>query len=83
LTKNEVPFFKAALFSGAFTIILLFVFLKYTDFGVWGLLLAQGIVQGCYQNWKWPMVVVKELRVKSSDIQKYLCYSKNIIRKTL
>jgi O-antigen/teichoic acid export membrane protein len=61
LTKNEVPFFKASLFSGAFTIILLFVFLKYTDFNIWGLLFAQGIAQGCYQNWKWPMEVVKDL----------------------
>jgi predicted RNA methylase len=68
LTKNEVPYFKASLFSGAFTVILLFVFLMYTDFGVWGLLLAQGIAQGCYQNWKWPLEVVKELCVKRKDM---------------
>jgi O-antigen/teichoic acid export membrane protein len=68
LTKNEVPYFKAALFSGAFTVILLFVFLEYTHLGVWGLLLAQGIAQGCYQNWKWPMEVAKELRVRSKDL---------------
>jgi hypothetical protein len=61
LTKNEVPFVKASLFSGACTIILLFIFLQYTSLGVWGLLMAQGIVQGCYQNWKWPMQVAKEL----------------------
>jgi O-antigen/teichoic acid export membrane protein len=69
LTKNEVPYFKAALFSGAFTVILLFVFLNYTNLNVWGLLLAQGIAQGCYQNWKWPMEVMKELCLKSSDIR--------------
>jgi O-antigen/teichoic acid export membrane protein len=73
LTKNEVPFFKAALFSGAFTVILLFVFLGYTGFGIWGLILAQGIAQGCYQNWKWPIKVMKELCVKRSDIRECLC----------
>jgi hypothetical protein len=68
LTKNEVPFFKAALFSGVFTVVLLLVFLNYTNFGIWGLLLAQGIAQGCYQNWKWPLVVMRELCMKSSDV---------------
>jgi O-antigen/teichoic acid export membrane protein len=81
LTKNEVPYFKAALFSGAFTVILLFVLLEYTDWGVWALVLAQGIAQGCYQNWKWPIEVVKELRIKSDDICECLCNSKNVIKK--
>jgi O-antigen/teichoic acid export membrane protein len=65
LTKNEVPFFKASLFAGAFTITLLFAFLSYTELGVWGLVLAQGVAQGCYQNWKWPMEVMKEFKIKT------------------
>lgn len=64
LTKNEVPFFRAALFSGAATVLLLFIFLEYTQLGVWSMVLAPGIVQGCYQNWRWPYVVVKELNKK-------------------
>ena len=64
LTKNEVPFFKAALLAGALTLLLLFIFLKYTHLGVWGMVLAPGIAQGCYQNWHWPAVVIKELRNK-------------------
>jgi O-antigen/teichoic acid export membrane protein len=76
LTKNEVPYFKAALFSGAFTIMLLFVFLEYTNLGVWGLVLAQGIAQGCYQNWKWPMVALGELQVKGRDVAGYLRINK-------
>jgi len=63
LTKNEVPFFKASLISGAATVLLLFVFLGYAQMGVWGMILAPGIAQICYQNWKWPMVVVKELKI--------------------
>jgi O-antigen/teichoic acid export membrane protein len=80
LTKNEVPYFKAALFSGAFTVILLFVFLEYTSLGVWALILAQGIAQACYQNWKWPMEVVKELCIKSSDMHACFC-NINMIKK--
>jgi phospholipid N-methyltransferase len=66
VTKNEVPFFKAALIAGSITLILLFIFLNFTNWGVWGMILAQGIAQGAYQNWKWPMVVVKELNILHS-----------------
>ena len=63
VTKNEVPFFKASLFAGCVTLILLFVFFRFTHLGIWSMILAQGIAQGIYQNWKWPMVVVKDLNV--------------------
>jgi O-antigen/teichoic acid export membrane protein len=68
LTKNEVPFFKAYLLTGIVTIILSIIFLKYTHLGVWGMLIAIGVSQGCYQNWKWPLSVVKELRITSKDV---------------
>jgi hypothetical protein len=35
--------------------------LKFTNFGLLGMILVQGVVQLCYNNWKWPMVVCKEL----------------------
>ena len=63
VTKNEVPFFKAALFAGSVTLILLLVFFQFTHLGIWSMILAQGISQGIYQNWKWPTVVFKELNI--------------------
>jgi O-antigen/teichoic acid export membrane protein len=63
VTKNEVPFFKAALFAGSITLVLLFIFFNFTHLGLWSMVLAQGIAQGVYQNWKWPMVVAKELDI--------------------
>jgi O-antigen/teichoic acid export membrane protein len=63
LTKNEVPFFKASLFAGCFMLILLFLFLKYTNLGVWGMIMAPCIAQGCYQNWKWPQKVITEFKL--------------------
>ena len=62
LTKNQVPFFKAALFAGLITIILLFLFLGFFKLGIWSLILAGGIAQVVYQNWKWPLEVIKELK---------------------
>ena len=64
LSKNEVPFYKASIVAGIVTVILLFVFLKIFNFGVWALILAPGIAQLVYQNWKWPLVLIKELNAK-------------------
>jgi O-antigen/teichoic acid export membrane protein len=62
LTKNKVPFFKASLISGLITVILLFLFLRFFDMGVWSLILAGGLAQAVYQNWKWPLEVIKEFK---------------------
>ena len=62
LTKNEVPFFRASLFAGIVTVLLLFTFLEYTQAGVFGLILAPGIANGIYNNWKWPSEAIKNLR---------------------
>lgn len=62
LSKNEVPFFRASLLSAAGTLILLFLLLAYFHIGLWGLILAPGIAQLCYQNWKWPLEMIKELK---------------------
>ena len=61
MADNKIPFFIPSLLSGAATIILLFVFLGQLHFGIWGLILAPGLAQLAYQNWKWPSVVIKEL----------------------
>jgi O-antigen/teichoic acid export membrane protein len=66
LSKNEVPFYKAAIISGISTIVLLFVFLKYLNYGIWGMILAPGIAQLVYQNWKWPLHLIKDLNKKNN-----------------
>ncbi len=68
LTKNEVPFFKASLLSGIATIIFLYIFLDLASLGVLAIILAPGIVQLLYQNWKWPMVVYSDLKISLKDI---------------
>lgn len=63
VTKNEVPFFKASIVSGFLTILLLLVFLETFNLGLLGIILAPGIVQLFYQNWKWPYEVFKDLKI--------------------
>lgn len=69
LTKNTVPFFKASLLSGLITIVLLLLLFKFTTLGIWAMIIAPGIAQGIYQNWKWPMEVHKELKITYRDFK--------------
>lgn len=62
LSRNEVPFFKASLISAMGVLILLCVFVVWLDMGLLGMILAPMIVQAAYQNWKWPLEVIIELR---------------------
>lgn len=67
LMKNEVPFAKASVISGLASVVLLFISLKFTNIGIWGMILAPGIAQIVYQNWKWPLMVIKDLDIKLKD----------------
>ena len=65
LSKNEVPYFKAAILSGICTVILLLIFVHWLHWGIWGMILAPGITQLVYQNWKWPVVLLNELNANN------------------
>lgn len=69
LTNNEVPFFKASLFAGAASILLLFIMFNLTDMGLWAMVLAPGIAH-LYNNWKWPYEVFKQLNISLRDISR-------------
>lgn len=62
LTKNEVPFFKASILSAIATVFFMFCMLKFLKLGIVAMIFAPGIVQLCYQNWKWPLEAFKDLR---------------------
>jgi O-antigen/teichoic acid export membrane protein len=67
LTKNEVPFVKASLLSGVGVLVLLYSGLYFTKIGIWCMILAPGIAQVVYQNWKWPLLVIQELKLTYKD----------------
>lgn len=67
LASNDVPFFKSVLASGILSLILLFMLFKFTNLGIFSMILAPAIILSAYQNWKWPLTVFKELHMKASD----------------
>ena len=62
MADNKVPFMWPSLISGAATILLLWLMLQYGNMGLWGMIIAPGIAQLAYQNWKWPSVIIGELK---------------------
>lgn len=63
VTKNNVPFVNAALLSGSLIVILSYISLQFTTFGIIGLIIVQGSVQLAYNNWRWPIYVLKEFQI--------------------
>jgi O-antigen/teichoic acid export membrane protein len=59
-TNNNIPFVNSSLIAGVAIGIGSFIVLRYTELGVLGLILTQGVVQVVYANWKWPYYVYKE-----------------------
>lgn len=61
LADNKIPFFIPSLVAGGTSVLLLVLFLYILHLGVWSLILAPILAQIVYQNWKWPLMVIKEL----------------------
>jgi len=69
LTKNEVPFFKASIASGIAIVIGLLVAFHFFNAGVAAMLLVPLLVDACYQTWKWPLEIAKDLKLKFFGIK--------------
>ena len=61
-TYNEIPFVRAALLSGFGVVIVSIGLVAALHFGVWGLVLSQGVVQLAYNNWKWPKDAARKMQ---------------------
>ncbi|MDN0084262.1 O-unit flippase-like protein [Crenobacter sp. SG2305] len=71
MTLNRVPFLKPALLSGIATLLLGLVAIHFFDLGIEGLLLAQGLVQLSYNNWKWPKEALRHMKYEKGDLVKF------------
>lgn len=86
---NNVPYFKAYIFSSCAGVILATLLIKYTVMGLWGLLIAQIIVQSTYNNWAWPYKVMKTFNINPiemfrlgiTEIIRVLLRNNNIMQK--
>ena len=61
--KNEIPFVVPSLVSGIAIIVLSLINIKVLDYGLFGLLIAQFVVQAAFQNWYWPRMVLTRLNL--------------------
>lgn len=86
-TSNKVPFVAAGLTAGALIAIFTYLSLCFTNLGLYGVVLVQGIVQLSYNNWKWPAYVLNDLDcdtrtfIKTGFVEliNYIKYAKNNI----
>ena len=62
-TSNHLPYTYPYLISSVFIFSIYVLSVLFTPLGIWGFALAQGIIQLCYNNWRWPLYVSKELKV--------------------
>ena len=70
-TQNKIVDFESSIIVGILATVLPLLFLKYTDFGLTGVLLGQIIAQLVYPNWKWPYEVCKEFKINYPQLVYY------------
>ena len=61
--SNKIPYVKASIVSAFFILIGQLLIATQTNFGIYALIILQATVELCYNNWKWPSVVLKELKI--------------------
>jgi len=63
VTGNSVPFVAPSLITGGFIILISYLSLRFTPFGILGLVVVQGTCQLVYNNWKWPFEVLRMFKL--------------------
>lgn len=71
MSENKIPFIKSTLSSGFIIVLLSMYTLAFTNNGLFGIILIQGIVQGAYNYWHWPLLVKKKLQLSLKKIGIY------------
>ncbi|MFJ1262526.1 O-unit flippase-like protein [Capnocytophaga canis] len=62
-SENKLPYINSMIITSVFILIGSFFVLKYTNLGVLGLILVQGVCESVYSNWRWIHFVLKDLGV--------------------
>lgn len=62
-SKNVIYDTESASIMAVATIVLLYISLQFTDFGLLGVVLVQFLVAVVYANWKWPYECCKDLGI--------------------
>ncbi len=67
-TFNRIPFLWASLASGFGVVLLSFLLMQFSDFGIAAAVISQGIVQLIYNNWKWPREAILSLETNAFEL---------------
>lgn len=79
-TGNEVPYLNSSILAAVAIGIGSLIGAILTH-NIYCLMIVQCIVQLCYANWKWPMVVLKDLKINILDVFRYgMCELKTLCR---
>lgn len=83
---NHLPYVKAYILSSACGLALSFVLISFAPFGIYGYILSIAFVQLCYNNWRWPLYLSKQLNVSlrkivSQGFTQVVELSKSFLRK--
>lgn len=65
---NKVPSIWYSLIPGFFIVLLSWIFLNYTNWGIMGLVIAPGLCQIACNNWKWPLEALRTLRIPAYEV---------------
>jgi len=76
-TGNTIPYVKPSIFSGVAVVIATFSMLRFTNFGIFGVIGAQFFIQLCYNNWKWPYEMLKNI---NSNYCELLCIALSLVK---
>lgn len=67
-TGNKIPFVESTLITGAVISIGSLIILKFSNYGLLGIIIIQGISESLYSNWKWPYEVCKEFKISYRNL---------------
>jgi O-antigen/teichoic acid export membrane protein len=65
---NNIIYYKAFIISSFLGVFLTIILLEFTSLGVWALALAPMLVEITYNNWKWPLYVLNDLKTKFLEL---------------
>lgn len=61
--SNTIPYVQAGVYSGLITVVTLFVAASVFHADIYALMFIQFFIQLSYNNWKWPYVVLKSIKI--------------------
>jgi O-antigen/teichoic acid export membrane protein len=67
-SKNEVPFYFSSLITGIAIVTFSLILFQYTHIGIWAIVVSQFLVQLSYNNWRWPIFVLKDFNTSYLEL---------------